>query len=228
MKVEAATRGFWSSFKVILGSATADLLLLLPALTLSWLIAQIASASLWVSSIGAAFFVYLSISAGRDAWKLWQGLTEISAPTGWSFWKGVIILRVAGLTKRYGQRTAVDGLDLDVRHGAVFGFLGPNGAGKTTAISMILGLITPDAGRVDILGHAVTEGNTAGLRRVGAIVETPAFYPYLSALDNLRVFAGARGGVPASRFAEVLALVGLTGRERERFNAFSLARCFSS
>jgi threonine/homoserine/homoserine lactone efflux protein len=87
---EAATRGFWSSFKVILGSATADLLLLLPALTLSWLIAQIAAASLWVSIIGAAFFVYLSISAGRDAWKLWQGLTEISAPAGWSFWKGVL------------------------------------------------------------------------------------------------------------------------------------------
>lgn len=133
-----------------------------------------------------------------------------------------IVLRVAGLTKRYGQRTAVDGLDFDVRHGEVFGFLGPNGAGKTTAISMILGLITPDAGRVDILGHAVTEGDTAGLRRVGAIVETPAFYPYLSALDNLRVFAGARGSVPASRFAEVLALVGLTGRERDRFSAFSL------
>lgn len=133
-----------------------------------------------------------------------------------------IVLRVAGLTKRYGQRTAVDGLDFDVRHGEVFGFLGPNGAGKTTAISMILGLITPDAGRVEILGHAVTDGDTAGLRRVGAIVETPAFYPYLSALDNLRVLAGVRGGVPASRFAEVLALVGLTGRERERFGAFSL------
>lgn len=133
-----------------------------------------------------------------------------------------IALRVAGLAKRYGRRVAVDGLDLEVRRGEVFGFLGPNGAGKTTTISMILGLIAPDAGRVEILGHDLTAGDTAGLRQVGAIVEAPAFYPYLSALDNLRVLAGLRGGVPASRYAEVLALVGLQGRERDRFGTFSL------
>jgi len=127
-----------------------------------------------------------------------------------------VVFRVAGLTKRYKARTAVDGLDLAVRRGEVFGFLGPNGAGKTTAIAMILGLITPDAGQITL------RDREAALRRVGAIVETPTFYPYLSGIDNLRALALARGGVPAGRFAEVLALVGLQGRERDRFSAYSL------
>jgi ABC-2 type transport system ATP-binding protein len=133
-----------------------------------------------------------------------------------------IVLRVAGLTKKYGQRTVVDGLDLAVRRGEVFGFLGPNGAGKTTAIAMILGLVAPHAGRIEILGQDVAQGYEAALRRVGAIVETPAYYPYLSGLDNLRVLALARGGLPAGRFAEVLSLVGLKGRERDRFGTYSL------
>ncbi|MGI8687563.1 MAG: ABC transporter ATP-binding protein [Thermomicrobiales bacterium] len=133
-----------------------------------------------------------------------------------------VVLRVAGLTKRYGARTAVQGLDLAVRRGEVFGFLGPNGAGKTTAIAMILRLVAPDAGRVEILGHDVSRDAETALGRVGAIVETPTFYPYLSGLDNLRVFALARGGVSEKRIAEALALVGLRGRERDRFSAYSL------
>jgi ABC-2 type transport system ATP-binding protein len=133
-----------------------------------------------------------------------------------------IVLRVTGLTKRYGERTVVDKLDLAVRRGEVFGFLGPNGAGKTTAIAMILGLVTPHAGQIEILGHDVANGFATALRRVGAIVETPAYFPYLSGLDNLRVLALARGGVPASQFAEVLKLVGLQGRERDRFSTYSL------
>ncbi len=96
-----------------------------------------------------------------------------------------VVLRVTGLTKRYKARTAVDGLDLAVRRGEVFGFLGPNGAGKTTAIAMILGLIRPDAGQITILGHDALRDREAALRRVGAIVETPTFYPYLSGIDNL-------------------------------------------
>lgn len=87
---EAATRGFGSSFRVILGSATADLVLLLPALIFSWLIAQIAAASLWVGLIGAAFFLYLSVEATRDARRLWNARQELITPGGWSFWKGVI------------------------------------------------------------------------------------------------------------------------------------------
>jgi threonine/homoserine/homoserine lactone efflux protein len=87
---EAATHGFRSSFKVILGSAVADLLLLFPALALSWLIARIDAASAWVGATGALFFVYLGVGAGRDAWRLWHGTAQPSAPTGWSFWKGVL------------------------------------------------------------------------------------------------------------------------------------------
>jgi ABC-2 type transport system ATP-binding protein len=133
-----------------------------------------------------------------------------------------VVLRATGLTKRYGARTVVDGLDLEVRRGEVFGFLGPNGAGKTTAMAMILGLIAPHAGQIMILGHDALADREAALRRVGAIVETPTYYPYLSGLDNLRVMALARGGVPKARFDEVLRLVGLKGRERDRFGSYSL------
>jgi ABC-2 type transport system ATP-binding protein len=87
---------------------------------------------------------------------------------------------------------------------------------------MILRLVAPDAGRVEILGHDVGHDAETALKRVGAIVETPAYYPYLSGLDNLRVFALARGGVSEGRIAEVLALVGLRGRERDRFSTYSL------
>lgn len=87
---EAATRGFGSSFRVILGSATADALLLVPALAFSWLVAQVAAASLWIGIFGAAFFLYLSVEAARDARRLWTTGNEPAAATGWSFWKGVI------------------------------------------------------------------------------------------------------------------------------------------
>lgn len=87
---EAATRGFLSSFKVILGSATADLILLVPALALSWVIARVGAASAWVGAAGALFFIYLGYGAGRDAWRLWSGGPEPRAAVGWSFWKGVL------------------------------------------------------------------------------------------------------------------------------------------
>jgi threonine/homoserine/homoserine lactone efflux protein len=87
---EAAARGFSSSFKVILGSATADLILLVPALALSWLIARIDAASAWVAVGGALFFVYLGVGAIRDAWQLWNGTSELRGSEGWSFWKGVL------------------------------------------------------------------------------------------------------------------------------------------
>ncbi len=132
------------------------------------------------------------------------------------------VLRVEGLTKRYGRRVAVQGLALKLRRGEVLGLLGPNGAGKTTAIAMILGLVRPDAGTIEILGVDATRERERALRRVGAIIESPSFYPYLSGIDNLRVLALARGGVPERRFAEVLELVGLTGRERERVSSYSL------
>jgi threonine/homoserine/homoserine lactone efflux protein len=87
---EAASRGFMSSFRVILGSATADLLLLVPALALSWLIAGVGAASAWVGVVGALFFVYLGFGAGRDALRLWHGGAAPPSSGGWSFWKGVL------------------------------------------------------------------------------------------------------------------------------------------
>ena len=123
------------------------------------------------------------------------------------------------LTKRFGARTVVDRVSLEVPAGTVFGFLGPNGAGKTTTIGMLLGLVRPDAGRALLFGEDVTAAPTTALRPVGAMVE-PAFYPYLSGRDNLRVLA--RGSaIPETRVDETLALVGLTARGRDRSGTYS-------
>jgi ABC-2 type transport system ATP-binding protein len=126
------------------------------------------------------------------------------------------------LSKSYGERPAVRDLDLEVRQGEVFGFLGPNGAGKTTTIRMMLGLIRPTAGTVEILGRDVQSDGGRVLPRVGALVEAPALYLYLSGRDNLKAFAGVLGGVPGQRLEEVLDLVGLAGRQRDKVRSYSL------
>jgi ABC-2 type transport system ATP-binding protein len=124
------------------------------------------------------------------------------------------------LTKRYGKRLAVDHLNLTVSKGEVFGFLGPNGAGKTTTIAMLLGLVRPTKGRVMVLGHDVQREPALALRRVGAMIEAPAFYPYLSGADNLRVLARA-GGIPVARVKEVLETVELNDRARDKVATYS-------
>lgn len=124
------------------------------------------------------------------------------------------------LTKRYHQRIAVDNLTMEVRPGEIFGFLGPNGAGKTTTVGMLLGLVRPTSGRAIVLGHDVQKEPERALRGVGAMIEAPAFYPYLSAHDNLRVLARA-SGLPARRIDEVLTLVDLADRAGDRFKSFS-------
>lgn len=143
----------------------------------------------------------------------------MSAPTD-------LVIEAEQLTRRFGDRVAVDHLDFAVARGSITGFLGPNGAGKTTTIRMLLGLITPTSGRVRVCGVDVFGPDAAAQRpsrRVGAIVETPAAYLSLSAFDNLRVFALSSGlDVDAARIAAVLARVGLTGREREPVRGFSL------
>ncbi|HEX4213419.1 MAG TPA: ABC transporter ATP-binding protein [Candidatus Dormibacteraeota bacterium] len=128
-------------------------------------------------------------------------------------------LLARGLTKRYGSVLAVDRLDLAVRPGEVYGFLGPNGAGKTTTMRMLVGLIRPTAGSARVAGRDA--GDPRGLAHVGAMVETPALYPYLSGRDNLAVLAG-HGHVPRSRIGEVLDQVGLTDRAGDRFAGYSL------
>jgi ABC-2 type transport system ATP-binding protein len=135
---------------------------------------------------------------------------------------GDLALSTHALSKSYGARPAVRGLDLEVRRGEVFGFLGPNGAGKTTTIRMALGLVRPTSGRVEVLGRDVQAEGGRVLPRVGALVEEPALYGYLSGRDNLRVFAGVLGGVPRARLDEVLEIVDLTGRQRDRVRSYSL------
>jgi ABC-type multidrug transport system ATPase subunit len=123
------------------------------------------------------------------------------------------------LTKRYGDRLAVDSVSLTVRRGEVYGFLGPNGAGKTTTLRMLLGLVRPSAGRATVLG--APPGSRTAVTGTGALVEGPGFYPYLSGRDNLRVLARYRG-LPEPAVDAALARVGLAGRGRDGFRSYSL------
>jgi ABC-2 type transport system ATP-binding protein len=132
-----------------------------------------------------------------------------------------VVLRTVGLSKRYSSLLAVDRLDLEVRRGRIYGFLGPNGAGKTTAIGMVLGLLAPSAGRVEILGLDGGTRRPDALRRTGAILEGQAYYPLLSARENLTVWASLADGVTEQRIDEVLDLVGLAGRARDKVRTYS-------
>jgi ABC-2 type transport system ATP-binding protein len=124
------------------------------------------------------------------------------------------------LTKRYGGRAAVDHLSIEVPAGAVAGFIGPNGAGKTTTMAMLLGLVAPTSGTASVLGSNLDDP-AAYLSRVGALIETPAFWPGLTGVQNLRV-AATLGGHNQGRIPEVLELVGLNGRGGDRFGQYSL------
>src|ERR1051325_9185660 len=95
-------------------------------------------------------------------------------------------IRIEGLTKRFGGRAAVDGLSLEVRTGEVFGFLGPNGAGKTTTIRLLLGLLRPNAGTINVLGHSMPAEHVAVLARTGYVPERPHLYPTLTVDEALR------------------------------------------
>nr|WP_042193185.1 ABC transporter ATP-binding protein [Kibdelosporangium sp. MJ126-NF4]CEL20620.1 ABC transporter, ATP-binding protein [Kibdelosporangium sp. MJ126-NF4]CTQ89532.1 ABC transporter, ATP-binding protein [Kibdelosporangium sp. MJ126-NF4] len=122
------------------------------------------------------------------------------------------------LTKNFGDTAAVKDVSLTVRPGEVYGFLGPNGAGKTTTLRMLLGLIRPTSGGVRLLGKPPGPGY---LDRVGALIEGPAFYPYLSGRKNLTVLAD-HAGVVRSRVDAVLGTVGLTGRAGDKYSTYSL------
>jgi len=136
------------------------------------------------------------------------------------------VIETDGLTKRYGDVTAVDDLDLVVPAGSVFGFLGPNGAGKTTTIRMLLGLVEPTAGTVRLLGRSIPDDVAAVLPEVGALVEGPAFYPWLTGRQNLDRFdAVGRDGdaaTRAGRIGEALERVGLGAAADRRYRVYSL------
>jgi ABC-type multidrug transport system ATPase subunit len=133
-----------------------------------------------------------------------------------------LAIETMGLSKHFGQHRAVDTLDLAIHQGSVFGFLGPNGAGKTTTIRMLLGLIRPTSGGGRILGHDIMHERAAILPHIGAIVESPAFYLYLSGRDNLRALGRTVGNEDMHRIAEVLDKVGLADRARDKVRTYSL------
>jgi ABC-2 type transport system ATP-binding protein len=131
-----------------------------------------------------------------------------------------LVIETRELSKRYGDRiVAVDRLALRVRRGEVYGFLGPNGAGKTTTLRMLLGLVRPTAGDALVLG--ARPGSPDGLARVGALIESPTFYPFLSGMDNLRVLA-RHAGTAETRIEPVLEEVDLAARASDRFGTYSL------
>jgi len=135
---------------------------------------------------------------------------------------GELALATRGLRKSYGKRPALNGLDLTVPSGVVYGFLGPNGAGKTTTMRILTGLIHPDAGDVEVLGLPFGRRDRRRLFDVGALIESPSFYPFLSARENLRALGAAGARTTRARIEELLTLVGLTDRASDRVSTYSL------
>ena len=131
------------------------------------------------------------------------------------------VLTTHALTKQFGALRAVDGLDMQVCRGDVFGFLGPNGAGKTTVIRLALGLIHPTSGHLDVCGHRVPGQLQGALRHVGGFVDDPTFYPLMSARRNLRLMGSMTGPVSEERITEVLQIVALEDRGDDRVGGFS-------
>lgn len=134
---------------------------------------------------------------------------------------GELVLQTQGLTKRFRGRTAVNNLSLHVERGDIYGFLGPNGAGKSTTLRMLLGLIRPTAGKIEFPVHGLRWDYLRARSRIGAIIETPAFYENFSARRNLQLLASLSGGVLSKSVEEVLDIVGLKERANEPVKVFS-------
>ena len=132
-----------------------------------------------------------------------------------------VVLSTHALTKQFGSLLAVDGLDMQVCRGDVFGFLGPNGAGKTTVIRLVLGLIHPTSGYAEVCGHRVPGRLQGALRHVAGFVDDPTFYPLMSARRNLRLLGSMTGPVSEERIDEVLDIVALRDRAEDRVGGYS-------
>lgn len=130
-------------------------------------------------------------------------------------------IETRGLTRRFGSCTAVDGIDLRVPRGSIYGFLGPNGAGKTTTIRLLLGLLRPNRGNILLNGEPFTQTRRELMRGVGALVETPSLYPHLTGQENLEVTRRILN-LPRSRVAESLAFTGLTADANRVVRGYSL------
>jgi ABC-type multidrug transport system ATPase subunit len=131
------------------------------------------------------------------------------------------VLKTIGLTKRYKRRTVVDHLNIEVKRGDIFGFLGPNGAGKSTTIRLILHLVFPTEGDVELFGVSLNRARHRALAKVGAVVEKPAFYGHLSALRNLEILGGLQAPVPRRRIMGELERVGLADRANDPVRTYS-------
>src|SRR4051794_4258554 len=136
--------------------------------------------------------------------------------------RDALAIHTTDLGKRFGERTALAGIDLEVPRGTAFGFLGANGAGKTTLIRLLLGLAEPTAGTMRVLGHDIRGDRAAALARVGAIIEEPRFHGHLTGRENLRVNAAARDRSAHGRIDAALKRVGLGARADDRVGTYSL------
>jgi lantibiotic transport system ATP-binding protein len=130
-------------------------------------------------------------------------------------------LQTRQLVYRYGQDTVLDGIDLRVPEGSIYGFLGPNGAGKTTTLRLLLGLLSRQQGEITLFGERLERNRIGILRRIGSMIESPSFYDHLTARENLRLLQTVHR-CPPQRIDEVLALVGLADTGRKRTAQFSL------
>ena len=139
-------------------------------------------------------------------------------PAAGSHWA----VETRGLTKRFGAKTAVNGVDLLVPRGSAFGYLGPNGAGKTTLLRVLLGLTRADAGTMSLLGYPVPRHRATALARVGAIVDEPRFHRHLTGRENLRLLAAARERAAQDRIGPALERVGLAHRADDRVAEYSM------
>ena len=135
---------------------------------------------------------------------------------------GDLALATRDLRKSYGSRLALAGLDLSVPSGVVYGFLGPNGAGKTTTMRLLTGLIHPDHGTIELLGRPFGRRDRKRLFEVGALIESPSFYPFLSGRENLRALGATGDQTTSARIEELLELVGLRERSRDKVSGYSL------